>query len=819
MDATATYTPLECLLVFRSLAAIGTEEEDFVRISKLLNKSPLVRNCPSYDPKRLEVSALRRLYFEQLQDKPRVEEEDSQEDRNQPLPRKRNVISSKISSNNDCSQFKHKLPSLVERLYARYRDYMIKAIAEDERRYIKLQGQIKKIERGEWNGSTSDEDGPLEINGNKLSLKKKNSVHPESSYIKRLPAAEEPPPQKSLINCKKKVNGQVLASSGTSSSRNENTRTISKPNLGIKKAGILKLSQQNSNSQNMGEKESRSVKSSAGKDLSCQNSPSSINSGKLASKVHPEFDTNRLSTSPEIGMTRGPSPAKKNSKRAHSPISSSKKSSSLLLNTLADAANKQRLTSSPLSSISLSKIPPKISTSLSNSHMRSPKTKQQDKEQSQPHRPSPQPLLLSHKQRQSSHSQSLQSKIKKSGTSKSTGQALVPLTPLSHSSNKNVVAHLSTAPDSSSPQPLRSITGYGTNWNPTPTGSTPRNFTPLPPPEMEPLSPILKPSKIITLEKLSNKKKKDKTPEALVTSQKVSSEISHKCSESSVLDVPAERQIVLSEASKEPSSDQPKVDSIKQEVTTLIEPERIDTTSVDQPSNSKLSKTIILPRRITKRKRESCSDGLCRAPSTVLWTRAFPRISAQALQDILTDKNAKKDAPGYRKIILRPQDLKSIRSAITAGHRAALAAAPDDLSPNTTSLWLPISEDLIPPKGIINYAQLEKELMRMFANAIMFNADPRRGLSPSWREASERNKEEAFGYSFDEDSVVKGTRDMYAAVEKKVSDLRSVERRNEKSWSIKAVKDQNDDKTEDSVTYQENQSGTGEGLAKKRRKF
>ncbi|RKF76050.1 putative wd domain containing protein [Golovinomyces cichoracearum] len=829
MDATTTYTPLECLLVFRSLAAIGTDEEDFVRISKLLNKSPLVRNCPSYDPKRLEVSALRRLYFEQLQDKPRVEEEDNQEQINQPLSRKRSVNSSKTSPNNDCNQYKHKLPLLVEKLYARYRDYMIKAIAEEERRYIKLQGQIKKIERGEWNGGISDEDGPLEINGKKLPLKKKNGIHLDSSYMNRKPAGESPP-QKSLINSKKKADVQSLTSSGASppsSSKNENTRTLSKPNLGLKKTGLLKLSQPKSDSQNLGDRESGSVKSSTGKDLSSQNFPSSVKSGRPASKVHSEFDKNCFSTSPEMSMKRGPSPAKKNSKGAHSPISSSKKSSSLILDTPADAANKQRLTFSPLSSTVLSKISPKISTPLSNSHMRSPKTKQQDKEKSQHHRSSPQPLLLNHKQRQSLHSQSLQTKNKKSGPSKPTGQTHAPLTPLSQNSIRNIVAHLSNAPGPPSPQPLRSVTGYGTNWNPTPTGSTPRNFTPLPPPEMEPLSPIMKPYKIIIAENPSNKKKKEGTPQAPVTSKKVSSEFSKKTSESSTLGVPPERQIVLSEVSKEQSSDNQKVDSIKQEVTTLNDPEIIDSTGVEQPSNSKLPKTITFPRRATKRKREDYSEGFYRAPSTVLWTRAFPRISAQALQDISTDKNAsmfanpikEKDAPGYRKIILRPQDLKSIRSAITAGHRAALAAAPDDLSPSTTSLWLPISEDLIPPKGIINYAQLEKELMRMFANAIMFNADPRRGLSSSWRESSERNKEEAFGYSFDEDSVVKGTRDMYAAVEKKVSDLRSVERRNEKSWTVKAVKDQNNDQTEDSVTCQENQYGTGEGLAKKRRKI
>lgn len=45
------------------------------------------------------------------------------------------------------------------------------------------------------------------------------------------------------------------------------------------------------------------------------------------------------------------------------------------------------------------------------------------------------------------------------------------------------------------------------------------------------------------------------------------------------------------------------------------------------------------------------------------------------------------------------------------------------------------NEDLIPPKGIVNSAQLEMELVRMFANAVMFNPLPtsERGFGRSLR--------------------------------------------------------------------------------------
>jgi hypothetical protein len=107
------------------------------------------------------------------------------------------------------------------------------------------------------------------------------------------------------------------------------------------------------------------------------------------------------------------------------------------------------------------------------------------------------------------------------------------------------------------------------------------------------------------------------------------------------------------------------------------------------------------------------------------------------MNDILSHKHASlfgnpvrdKDAEGYSEMIRRPTDLKTIKAAIAAGARAVnLATA--DMTPTATgsnssreasAVNLSWSEDLIPPRGIVNSAQLEKELMRMFANAVMFN--------------------------------------------------------------------------------------------------
>ncbi|CAD0092412.1 unnamed protein product [Aureobasidium mustum] len=117
--------------------------------------------------------------------------------------------------------------------------------------------------------------------------------------------------------------------------------------------------------------------------------------------------------------------------------------------------------------------------------------------------------------------------------------------------------------------------------------------------------------------------------------------------------------------------------------------------------------------------------------------RNFARISNVIINDITQHKHAgpfqkpvrEKDAEGYTSIIKRPQDLKSIKAAITFGSRAINAATSSTDSPAATPstsssaslVLLDKTADLIPPRAIVNSSQLEKEVMRMFANAVMFN--------------------------------------------------------------------------------------------------
>ena len=155
-------------------------------------------------------------------------------------------------------------------------------------------------------------------------------------------------------------------------------------------------------------------------------------------------------------------------------------------------------------------------------------------------------------------------------------------------------------------------------------------------------------------------------------------------------------------------------------------------------------------------------------------SKTFGRVASQLLARIMDHKHgyifekplSERDAPGYKKLILRPQDLKSIKTAVIRGSKAAIAAIEEleqetGEAPNTVKK----TEDLGPPKGIVNMDQLEMELMRMFANAVMFNPlpDAERGLGPrrSLRLSATPGQAGELGYSGSEEGgIVQIARDM-----------------------------------------------------------
>lgn len=183
----------------------------------------------------------------------------------------------------------------------------------------------------------------------------------------------------------------------------------------------------------------------------------------------------------------------------------------------------------------------------------------------------------------------------------------------------------------------------------------------------------------------------------------------------------------------------------------------------------------------------------------VLWSRGFHKVSASAMEQIVRHRSAnmfaapirEKDAPGYHKVILQPQDLKSIRAAIAQGNRSATqaAAALPGGDPGHMLVHLPQMEELVPPRGIINTAQLDRELAHMFSNAIMYNPDRWHGPGSSFlAEREERTDDnnqagghghghpgDVLGYKVDEFGVVKDARAMFSEADSLLADLRVAE--------------------------------------------
>ncbi|KAI1817088.1 hypothetical protein GGS20DRAFT_534377 [Poronia punctata] len=324
------------------------------------------------------------------------------------------------------------------------------------------------------------------------------------------------------------------------------------------------------------------------------------------------------------------------------------------------------------------------------------------------------------------------------------------------------------------------LRGHGTKWTATPTTATPRvkdigGYFDLESPAFEPISPPLQKTQLAKPPPDTEKKSHRKSSDGIGKSQPVAG--SQRAAQG------AEAVFRPKEA---PAASDPLPPVIKNEEAT---PQTLQE-AVDQATGERPKDGVSVPTNVSPNKRKRQNSPISRGPSTpathVLWTRAFHKISMAALDQIIGHRYANmfahpikpRLAPGYYDIILRPQDLKGIQKAITAGSKAASAvvATMPDVDANSPAVWLPISVDLVPPRGIINIAQLERELIHMFANAIMYNPDPLRGLGPSFLKSYQSGSEEGEdlrGYEFDENGVVKETRNMYAEVEKLLGDLRN----------------------------------------------
>ncbi|KAK3990726.1 hypothetical protein QBC44DRAFT_380359 [Cladorrhinum sp. PSN332] len=362
---------------------------------------------------------------------------------------------------------------------------------------------------------------------------------------------------------------------------------------------------------------------------------------------------------------------------------------------------------------------------------------------------------------------------------------------------------------------LKPFSAKITKWKEASTPSTPRpgvelrlGWDEVPSPAIEPLSPVLQPKFFPSAPPEQSKKTQHPVGDAVETPASKRKAGRPRTQQSTQEDrsPSTQKSQPADEPPSQPASEQ-ETPRIKDEEVTTPRPTTEIADTVDESTAARHRRS-----RSTKRKRDDMSPSPSHdtkahaadapregsaapaAPNVVLWTRSFNKVSGSAMEQIVHHRSAnmfaqpirEKDAPGYHKVILHPQDLKSIRAAINHGNRAAAqeAAALPAGDPGTSS-WLPRTEELVPPKSIINSGQLDRELAHMFSNAIMYNPDPYHGPGPAFlREANEdgegqdggAHQENVLGYKVDEFGVVKDARAMFVEVEKLLSELRSAEK-------------------------------------------
>ncbi|KAG6098381.1 hypothetical protein E4U31_004723, partial [Claviceps sp. LM219 group G6] len=199
MNNQTPHTPLESLFLFQSLLTQGLlDAEAFSRVSEILRNNPLVKSDASFDAARLAPDALQHLFLAELRDQ--VKGETGQGEKSTaagvsgsasgsasesasiaqaaasasgsasesastsaqaeasapastlalPASRQNKTDSSTLPSLvREAHEHIDKVPALLDRLYARYRDTVVEQIREDESRLFSIQREITVLEKNE----------------------------------------------------------------------------------------------------------------------------------------------------------------------------------------------------------------------------------------------------------------------------------------------------------------------------------------------------------------------------------------------------------------------------------------------------------------------------------------------------------------------------------------------------------------------------------------------------------------------------------------------------------------------------------------------
>lgn len=868
MTNTAAYTPLESLLLFQSLLQYGVETTAFAQISSNLRNNGLIRDGPTYDASRLSPESLQELFLQLLRDELKGEDGRNNADKLEgslsPNSKKRKLQTPPLPTLQEARLHLDKLPVFVERLYARYRDHVVRSIREDERRFDILQKEIQTIEKeaetvsshaGLQNGAaaaTGQRDGqrpngaapsPIPTAVNHLQDTAKHSPVPQAPGQPVLaqsqpavasrsaspavgpmgresprppnavphglqlpqgaaglaprptqgPATPQPPVSESQQRADGSAKHQVPVHPGVATGQlkweppyQPQSGPPSQPRSPANIAPYpLPKGQPPARTAQAGQQQYQGVLQQGHAPLTHPHAPSPLqqpqavllapsstqspqHAGQHLAPRQPTSQLQRPVAPEQTILAPAPLPPPHNVAQSGPPRIPNKPP-----------------TPNPPSSTSIPSGPPQQQRTAT-TNIPLPVNQVQSPAITGSASPAP-PQSDSQKSYSSPYNQQRPA----------VPEHLVPQrvstpTPLSKARHAQALPQtpLNTAAAYQGPR------GTGTRWKSSePTPSTPRpEVGDIPSPAFEPLSPPLAPADLpssLTGRQPSKKRQSSKEVEKTDTAAPKRGRPLRSAQKARESTAEAHR-------TRSPSADEASTIIKDEEATPRPHDELRDLPVKEAPSHGRRRATPGgVSSRAQKRKRAESEvpvePSLISAPPThVLWTKGFPRISASALDQIGSHRHANmfankirdRDAPGYSAIVRRSVDLKSIRMAINHGNKAAVSAAaalPEDDS-GGSSVWLPISEDIVPPRGIINSSQLECELVHMFSNAIMYNPDSNRGPGPAFMIAEPTGEEtgegdaSVLGYKVDEDGVVNDTRAMYVEVEKLLSDMRAAEK-------------------------------------------
>jgi hypothetical protein len=896
MNNPAAYTPLESLFLFQALLTHGVEAAAFTSISELLKNNTLIKEEETYDAGRLAPDALRELFLHLLREELKSENEQTSkvDGASSPNSKKRKAPTPSLPTLKAVLQHVERLPILIDRLYARYRDHLIRQIREDEQRIEALQKEIHILEKAPVTSNA-----PVQKNGTPTAEPVRQSKLPNGPATSTLPTAtvpaavvtpvpvpipikanlspipptqvtqvptppkpppfmlpavmpatQTPPPQvaKPVEQLKQNTNAtQVLqppvgvAQAGTAfpasnqvqpavgqrsestpkgkvatSSQvtpNQNTGTLKwekpyqpGPQPQIKQPSVSALSNSVSSvptpalqvpSGRAPPNLPQYTAQAAGQSPAPQTPQSRVQPSPVQQPVLvPPQPQAQPVAAPPVAVTKPPTGPQV------VPTSQAKPSTGPIVRPpgVQPLPNQNSVPAQPPRSVTGSStlVPPPVATT--------PVAPTPQRWQQQPpfptasrpqYPPSPSPApptSIADGQRPYS-----------SPYNNQPPQPAIPghlaQRPVSTPSLVQRVSNPIPAPQTPvTTTPTFVLTGSGTKWTVKSTPSTPRpNVGEIPSPAYEPLSPVANPAVLPTPAPQPPSRKPTPKPVQKIDSVTKTTRGRPPRSTKGVsgpggssTSVTRRSQSVVSGADELSLDHHDLTPRVKDEDTPRPHDETGDTTADESVPSRRhmITPSSVSSRLARKRKRQGTPVELQQppAPAThVLWTRSFPRVSSSALDQIGSHRHANmfanpirdRDAPGYKSIVRQSQDIKSIRIAISQGHKYAQQAAGNlpDGDPGTGSVWLPISEELVPPKGIINSAQLERELVHMFSNAVMYNLDPDRGPGPAFmKRRSAEEGGEILGYEVDENGVVRDTRSMFLEVEKLLSDLRSAEK-------------------------------------------